>query len=83
MPPTRNGDFMMNNIEKEVIHIENDLTNVKEDITILMAKVNTLEQRQKKLDNYGWFALGVISLFTMLAMGVDKFKDLMVKWIFP
>lgn len=73
----------MNETEKASINNTKDIEHLTVKLDKALERLETLEKKQDKLDSYGWFALGVLSIATILAMGVDKAKDKFVAWILP
>jgi hypothetical protein len=65
----------MDEFERISIGLAKDVQIVTAKLAIAEARIEFLEKKQEKLDNYGWFALGIISLFTLLALGLDKFIE--------
>ena len=72
----------MNEFERVSIRLAKDVENLIEKLDTAETRIKFLEGKIEKLDNYGWFALGILSLFTLLAMGLDKFIEKMGGLIF-
>lgn len=65
----------MNEIEKFTINSARDIQDIIKELIDVETRMAIVEKKQDKLDNYGWFALGIMSLFTLLALGLDKFIE--------